>query len=213
MNSKDKFCVIMIYFFSSVSHVWATQCSAGMYMPPGFSSYNDCRNCWQGTYSDSGASTCYYCPTGKASVRGDGYSALIAAPCTDCVAGTYTSSVGATSCSSCADGYKSASGDKSCTPSLNDTNVVNNVSTSKKAVDVHNTVSTSNKVVDVDDALNRYFEALNVDQFLTSRAPGLFACAVIGLVGAVLNSLAILVLFLWVRDLKSVATQTDADAV
>jgi hypothetical protein len=51
------------------------------------------------------------------------------------------------------------------------------------------------------------------DQFLASHAPGVFACAVIGLVGAVLNSLAIIVLFLWVKGLKSVVTQADAGAV
>jgi hypothetical protein len=55
--------------------------------------------------------------------------------------------------------------------------------------------------------------ACTTDQFLASHAPGVFACAVIGLVGAVLNSLAILVLFLWVRGLKSVVTQTDVGAV
>ena len=51
--------------------------------------------------------------------------------------------------------------------------------------------------------------ACTTDQFLASHAPGVFACAVIGLVGAVLNSLAILALFLWVRGFKSVVTQTD----
>ena len=55
--------------------------------------------------------------------------------------------------------------------------------------------------------------ACTTDQFLASHAPGVFACAVIGLVGAVLNSVAILVLFLWVRGFKSAVTQTDAGAV
>jgi hypothetical protein len=55
--------------------------------------------------------------------------------------------------------------------------------------------------------------ACTTDQFLASHAPGVFACAVIGLVGAVLNSVAILVLFLWVRGFKSAQTQTDAGAV
>lgn len=51
------------------------------------------------------------------------------------------------------------------------------------------------------------------DQFLASHAPGVFACAVIGLVGAVLNSLAILVLFLWVKGSKRESVQTDTGTV
>lgn len=54
--------------------------------------------------------------------------------------------------------------------------------------------------------------ACTTDQFLASHAPGVFACAVIGLVGAVLNSVAILMLFLWVRELKN-EVQTDTGAV
>lgn len=55
--------------------------------------------------------------------------------------------------------------------------------------------------------------ACTTDEFLASHAPGVFACVVIGLVGAVLNSLAILVLFLWVRGFKGGAVQTDAGVV
>jgi hypothetical protein len=65
--------------------------------------------------------------------------------------------------------------------------------------------------LDIDYILSKYFKTLNVDRIILSQAPGLFVCLVGGLVGAVLNSLAILVLFLWVRRMKSVVAQTDAN--
>ena len=112
---KSKMKVLLVFLLTLLqSQVWAT-CPAGMYLAPGFFSVNDCRNCWDGTYSNAGASTCYNCPKGKASVRGDGYSALIAAPCTNCATGTFTSSEGATSCSQCGAGKASSEGSSSCT--------------------------------------------------------------------------------------------------
>ena len=68
------------------------------------------------------------------------------------------------------------------------------------------------ETLDIDYILSKHFKTLNVDQIVMSQAPGLFVCLVSGLVGAVLNSLAILVLFLWVRRLKSAMTQKDTGA-
>jgi hypothetical protein len=62
---------------------------------------------------------------------------------------------------------------------------------------------------EVDDAVSRKIESLDINEF----APGLYVCVVGGLVGAVLNSVAIGLVILWVRRLKSVATNKDTDTV
>ena len=80
-----------------------------------------------------------------------------------------------------------------------------------ETLDVDYILSKHFKTLDIDYILSKYFKTLNVDQILMSQAPGLFVCLISGLVGAVLKSLAILVLFLWVGRLKGVTTQTDTN--
>jgi hypothetical protein len=169
--------------------------------------------------------TCVNCPANsispanstslQACVCNAGFTGPNGGPCTACVAGTYKTTTGSVACTNC----ESGTGDKSCTLSWNLTNVgntVNNVrntvNTSNTALDVDGAISKYFETLDIDYMLSKYFKTLNVDQILLSQARGLFVCLVGGLVGAVLNSLMILVLFLWVRRLKSVMTQTDTGA-
>jgi hypothetical protein len=116
--------------------------------------------------------------------------------CYVCPAGTY-SAAGDAACKPCAAGTQSDAGAAAC------------ATVAPRALDLSNVYSAG---IDVDAAVSRSIESLDIDKYLASQAPGLYACAVIGLVGAVLNSVAIVVLFLWVRSLKS-AVQTDAGAV
>ena len=45
-------------------------------------------------------------------------------------------------------------------------------------------------------------DSVYLDEFLLSHSPGLYACALIGIVGSVLNCIANFVLCLWVRKLN-----------
>ena len=53
-----------------------------------------------------------------------------------------------------------------------------------------------------------YVDEITSD-YLASHAPALYAISVIGFVGAFLNSVAICLVILWVRSLKSAVTQID----
>ncbi len=70
-----------------------------------------------------------------------------------------------------------------------------------------------NGSITVKDEVDRALQSLDINKNLASHAPGLFACVVIVLVVTILNSVAILVLFWWVRSMKSVVTKPDTGAV
>jgi hypothetical protein len=118
--------------------------------------------------------------------------------CISCYPGKYRDNEADYYCSECATGTHSDAGATSCT------------AVAPRVLNLTDVYSTG---IDVDANVSRSIESLDIDKYLASKAPGLFACAVIGLVGAVLNSVAILVLFLWVKNLKSEAVKTDAGAV
>jgi hypothetical protein len=154
--------------------------------------------------------TCVDCPANsispanstslQACVCNNGFTGPNGGPC-------IVSTTDSVECTDC----ESDTVDKSYTLSRN-LNVTNTTKTSNRTLDLDDVISKNFETLNIDHILNRYFKTLDVDQVLMSQAPVLFVCLVSGLVGAVLNSFAILSLFLWVKRLKSVMTQTDVSA-
>jgi hypothetical protein len=104
-------------------------------------------------------------------------------------------------CSNCPSGTYSAAGDHECTPCV---------------VGSYSYAGAASCTAGVNGAI----QSLDINEYLASHAPGLYSVVVIGFIGAILNSVAICAVVLWVRslkiaapDLKSAATHTDADAV
>lgn len=187
------FMTLAVCFLGLVSHTTATKCASGESIS---ASGCECAagfrvsaglNCNDGNCTNSSA-RCVVCPAGTYSAAGD-------AACKPCVAGSY-SNAGAALC----------------------TVTIRYVPPDTTAVDVavetifarFDALIAAN---DVDAAVSRAIESLDIENYMFSHAPLLYACAVIGLVGALLNSLATFVVVLWVRSLKGVETQTDAGVV
>lgn len=127
------------------------------------------------------------------------------ANCHVCPAGTY-SAAGDAACAPCAAGTRSAAGAASCTAG-----VLNKTASDDAAVET--ILARIDALIadnDVDAAVKKALDSLDVHTYVASHAPGLYALIVIGFVGAVLNSVAIFVLFLWVRSMKTAVTQIDA---
>ncbi len=86
----------------------------GQCQPCGSNQYaqnNACISCPQGSYSNSGSTSCSSCPAGTRWIKlGD----PAAYPCSTCSAGTY-SAAGATNCTNCPAGQTSSSGATACT--------------------------------------------------------------------------------------------------
>ncbi len=196
MNFKVKACITITQFLGIVLH-----CVNGLDCLSGESYFVTGCTCRAGYHVIK-----TYMPWPNEAMQIDGR-------CFKCHAGTYAAA-GALACTNCAASTYSYAGAASCTagvPSDASLNITNEYYTDidgqihaavTRAIGVFSTVN------EVDAAVIRAIASLDVDQFLVSRAPGLYVCVVVGLVVALLNSVAILVLFLWVRRLKRAATQT-----
>jgi hypothetical protein len=122
-----------------------------------------------------------------------------------CPAGTY-SAAGDAACAPCAAGTRSRAGAATCTAGVLNATASDDAAVETILARVDALIADN----DVDAAVKKAIASLDVDNFLSSNAPGLYAIVVIAFVGAVLNSVAIFVLFLWVRSTKGAVTQTDA---
>lgn len=80
---------------------------------------------------------------------------------------------------------------------LTSTSVISESNSTSKAIDI-----TSNSII-------KELDSVDFDKFLLSHAPGLYVCALIGIVGSILNCIANLVLCMWVRNLRIVKTKSD----
>lgn len=117
--------------------------------------------------------------------------------CLVCPSGTY-SVAGDTSCAPCATGTHSHAGAATCT-----------VDSSNKTTSDDAVVETILERIDALVAGNQVYVNEITSDYLASHAPALYAISVIGFVGALLNSVAICLVILWVRSIKSAVTQID----
>jgi hypothetical protein len=181
------FMTVAVCFFGIVSQTTATKCDSGEII-----SASDCE-CAAGFRVSAGLRC------------DDGNCTNSSTRCVMCTPGTY-SAAGDAVCTPCATGSYSYAGAASCDKGILD-------DTSNGYAAVENSFARFDGLIaannEVDDAVNRVFESLDVDKYLSLHAPGLFACVVIGFVCAVLNSVAIGLVILWVRHLKSIEQKTD----
>ena len=52
-------------------------------------------------------------------------------------------------------------------------------------------------------------DSVDLDEFLLSHAPGLYVCALLGIVGSILNFISNFILYVWIGNLRIVKTNSD----